>query len=182
LRAGGSTPGQAAEPVPEADRAVRTGADRRGPSVGLSRPAPGAEGGSTSHLTGRPIIILVLTIIIDLQALAFVAEAVGFATWLSPHNLVSSGLRDLGVPAAIAALFAAGLLTRRAYLLYTYHRGAWAVTLLLLLVQAVASLLFILGTGQVLPSLLSLILPIAGIALLLSPDVRQWYRPHPTGG
>jgi hypothetical protein len=121
-------------------------------------------------------MVVVLTTLIALQAVLFVVDAITLTNWGSSGNLVSTGLRDLGVPAAIASLIAAVLLARRAYGLFRYERGAWRVTLVLFILKAVASLFILLATGQVFGGPLVFLLPLVGIAFLLSPSVRRLYQ------
>jgi hypothetical protein len=127
------------------------------------------------RILGRPLFVMLLIGLILLQALAFLSDAVDFVQWLHPQNVITSGLRDLGVPAGIASVIAAALLVRRAYLLYIGRPGRWEVSLGLFALKVGAALFLLLAAGVVSGRALSLLLGIAGIAFLLRPSVRSWY-------
>lgn len=127
------------------------------------------------QVAGRPIGVAVLVGILILHAFAFLADAVDFVDWLAPNSPVTTSLRSLGVPFAFAAVAAAVLLLRRAFLLWTFHPGAWWVTLGLFVLKAVFALLVLATSGNFVRAGTSLLLPAAGIALLLTPSVRQQF-------
>ncbi len=124
-----------------------------------------------ARLGGRPIGITVLAVVLAVNGIAALAGAFGVADYATRRAL-STSLTALGVPAIAASTITGLLLLRRAYLLWTLHRGAWGVTLVLASIAAVSALASIVAAPLVAAGWFSLAASVAIVLYLPHPNVR----------
>lgn len=113
--------------------------------------------------TGRPAGIVVIATLVALNGLASLVEVFELAT-LSTGNAIET---------LISAILGLALL-HRAYGIWTFQRGAWLVTLVLLSAKTVLAILRILLVPT-LTAWINLILVVVALIFLVQPSTRALF-------
>jgi hypothetical protein len=123
------------------------------------------------RVLGRPLGLAALTALLVVNGLAAIGSAVGI-DGAETESLVKTGLTALGMPVALATAFVGLLLLRRAYLLWTYHRGAWRTTLIIAVTGSILAVPTLAAAPFVIGAWIHLWVSLATVFVLLRPAVR----------
>jgi hypothetical protein len=119
------------------------------------------------RLFGRPAGLTVLALFLAAKGLGSLVAAVGFVT--------GSGERGPGPPNAVVVAVIGLLLVHRAYALWTYHRGAWLITLLTMIGACLTDIFALSVAPGLTIAWVDLALSVAVTIYLLHPRVRSLF-------
>jgi hypothetical protein len=117
---------------------------------------------------GRPAGLAALALLLATKGIGSIVAAVEFVT--------GSGERGPGPPNAVLLAVIGLLLVHRAYALWTYHRGAWLITLLTMIGACLTDIVALSVAPGLTIAWVDLALSVAVTLYLLHPRVRSLFR------